>query len=111
MHKITIFNLGNADTSRIDLANGKKLLIDYADMRCDDDPKDKRIDLPVQLRVDLKNSGRTDYDVVAFTHLDNDHTCGASDFFLVPDGFVVDVQRSCVLRCASCLVIVVNRMS
>ncbi|MDO7887687.1 hypothetical protein [Hymenobacter cheonanensis] len=81
MHQITLFNLGNADTSRIDLANGKKLLIDYANMRCATDPKDKRIDLPVQLRADLKNAKRNDYDVVAFTHLDNDHTCGASEFF------------------------------
>ncbi|WP_324679858.1 hypothetical protein [Hymenobacter sp. GOD-10R] len=81
MHQITLFNLGNADTSRIDLANGKKLLIDYANMRCATDAKDKRIDLPVQLRADLKNAKRNDYDVVAFTHLDNDHTCGASEFF------------------------------
>jgi hypothetical protein len=81
MHQITIFNLGNADTSRIDLANGKKLLIDYANMRCATDPKDKRIDLPVQLRADLKTAKRDYYDVVAFTHLDNDHTCGASEFF------------------------------
>jgi len=81
MHQITIFNLGNADTSRIDLTNGKKLLIDYANMRCASDPKDKRIDLPVQLRADLKNTKRDYYDVVAFTHLDRDHTCGASEFF------------------------------
>jgi len=81
MHQITIFNLGNADTSRIDLANGRKLLIDYANMRCATDPKDKRIDLPIELRADLKNAKRNDYDVVAFTHLDNDHTCGASEFF------------------------------
>lgn len=81
MPRITIYNLGNADTSRIDLANDKKLLIDYANMRCATDPKDKRIDLPVQLRADLKNAKRDFYDVVAFTHLDNDHTCGASEFF------------------------------
>ncbi|TGE06480.1 ComEC/Rec2 family competence protein [Hymenobacter fodinae] len=81
MHQITIFNLGNADTSRIDLANGKKLLIDYANMRCATDPKDKRINLPVELRADLLNAKRDNYDVVAFTHLDNDHTCGASEFF------------------------------
>jgi len=81
MHQVTIFNLGNADTSRIDLANGKKLLIDYANMRCATDPKDKRTDLPTQLRADLKSANRTEYDVVAFTHLDNDHTCGASEFF------------------------------
>lgn len=81
MHKITIFNLGNADTSRIDLTNGRKLLIDYANMRNANDSNDKRIDLPVQLRADLKSTNRSDYDVVAFTHLDNDHTCGASEFF------------------------------
>ena len=44
MHQVTIFNLGNADTSRIDLASGKKLLIDYANMWCATDPKDKRTD-------------------------------------------------------------------
>jgi hypothetical protein len=81
MHQITIFNLGNADTSRIDLANGRKLLIDYANMRCATDSTDKRTDLPVQLRADLKNAKRTDYDVVAFTHLDDDHTRGSSEFF------------------------------
>jgi hypothetical protein len=81
MHLVTIFNLGNADTSRIDLENDKKLLIDYANMRCSTDTKDKRTDLPAVLRADLKNAKRNDYDVVAFTHLDNDHTCGASEFF------------------------------
>lgn len=81
MHKVTIFNLGNADTSRIDLANGRKLLIDYANMRNVNDPTDKRIDLPVQLRADLKSVNRSYYDVVAITHLDKDHTCGASEFF------------------------------
>jgi len=81
MHKITIYNLGDADTSRIDLANGKKILIDFADMRCYDDPKDKRADLPVELRADLKKNKRDYYDVVAFTHLDEDHTYGSSSFF------------------------------
>jgi hypothetical protein len=78
---ITAFNLGNADTTRIDLDNGKKILIDYADMRCKTDPKDKRVDLPTELRKDLNAAKRSDYDAVAFTHLDNDHTCGSSDFF------------------------------
>lgn len=81
MHKITIFNLDNADTSRIDLANGRKLLIDYANERSATDPNDKRTDLPMQLRADLKSANRSYYDVVAITHLDKDHTCGASEFF------------------------------
>jgi len=44
MHKITIFPLGNADTSLIELANGKRIFIDYADMKDSKDDGDKRID-------------------------------------------------------------------
>ena len=33
--KLTFHPLGNADCTRIDFANGKKMLIDYADMRND----------------------------------------------------------------------------
>lgn len=81
MHKVTIYNLGNADTTRIDLANGKKILVDYANMRCTTDPKDKRANLPIELRADLRVAKRAYYDVVAFTHLDADHTLGSSEFF------------------------------
>ena len=81
MPTLTIYPLGNADTTRIDLDNGKKLLIDYADRRSASDPSDKRIDLPTALRADLRASGRRGYDAVAFTHLDDDHVQGASDFF------------------------------
>lgn len=81
MHRVTIYPLGNADTTRIDLAGGKKILIDYADTRDPDDPSDKRVDLPSKLREDLDEAGRDSYDIVAFTHIDWDHICGASDFF------------------------------
>ena len=81
MHTFTFYPLGNADCYRIDLAKGKKLLFDYADMRCADDLSDKRIDLPTALRDDLKKADRDCYDVVAFTHFDNDHVCGAASFF------------------------------
>lgn len=81
MHKLTFFPLGNADTCRIDLRGGEKILFDYAAMRCDDDDEDKRIDLPANLRSDLKSANRDYFDVVAFTHLDDDHTCGSSEFF------------------------------
>jgi hypothetical protein len=81
MHKLTLFPTGNADCCRVDLTNGQKLLFDYADMRCADDAEDKRIDLKAALRRDLKSAKRSNYDVVAFTHLDNDHICGSSDFF------------------------------
>jgi hypothetical protein len=76
---LTFFPLGNADCCRINLESGKQILIDYADMRCADDPNDKRIDLPAKLKKDL--AGRNFYDVVAFTHLDDDHVRGSSEFF------------------------------
>lgn len=81
MHTLTFFPLGNADCCRVDLEGGEKLLFDYAAKRDENDDEDRRIDLPKELRSDLKASGRSDYDVVAFTHLDDDHIHGASDFF------------------------------
>lgn len=81
MHKLTFFPLGNADCCRIDLEGGQKILFDFADVRSKDDPEDKRIALSESLRADLNDAKRDYYDVVAFTHLDNDHICGASEFF------------------------------
>jgi hypothetical protein len=78
---LTFHPLGNADCTRLDLADGKKLLIDYADMRNPDDRWDRRIDLPAELRSDLRAAQRDYYDVVGYTHLDDDHCCGSGDFF------------------------------
>lgn len=79
--KMTFFPIGNADTTRIDLANGQTVLVDYADMRCADDDTDCRCDLPALLRQALQETERDFYDVVCFSHLDTDHVKGASDFF------------------------------
>lgn len=79
--KLTFHPLGNADCTRIDLADGRKFLVDYADMRDPANIYDKRIDLPAELRADLRAAGKSHYDVVCFTHLDDDHCCGAGDFF------------------------------
>lgn len=81
MHKVTIFPLGNADCIRIDLDNGKKILFDYANTRNLDDKFDLRCDLPKELREDLDEAEKDYFDVVAFTHLDEDHYKGASEFF------------------------------
>ena len=83
MPRFTIYPLGNADTALVDLANGKKLLFDYADVRDPNNEDDKRIDLPVELRKDLKAVNRKHYDVVAISHLDNDHTAKADQFFFL----------------------------
>jgi hypothetical protein len=78
---VHFFPLGNADTLRIDLANGGKVLIDYANMRCADDDSDPRCDLPKELRRDLSKARRNHYDAVCITHLDDDHCKGFGDFF------------------------------
>ncbi|MGD9724441.1 MAG: hypothetical protein AB7O59_24445 [Pirellulales bacterium] len=81
MHTLTIFPLGNADCCRIDLACGKKILFDYANTRDPDDKYDLRCDLEQELRDDLQDADRDYYDVVAFTHLDEDHYKRATEFF------------------------------
>lgn len=79
--KLTVFPLGNADSTLIDLPGGQKLLFDYARRRDPEDKADKRCDLPAELRKDLGSRGH--YDVVAFTHLDQDHYDGMTEFFFL----------------------------
>lgn len=79
MHKVTFFPLGNADCCLIDLENGKKIMLDYACYEKTDDIP--RIDLAETIREDLKACDRNNIDVVGFTHADDDHIHGASDFF------------------------------
>lgn len=81
MHKVTFYPLGNADTCLIELENGEKLLFDFADVANPNDPEDKRIDLAATLKQTLSEADRNYFDVVAFTHLDDDHTHGSSEFF------------------------------
>ena len=81
MHKMTFHPIGNAESIQIDLDNGQKILFDYADQRDPDNPDDLRIDLGKTLKDDLRNAKRDYFDVVAFTHLDDDHIQGATDFF------------------------------
>jgi hypothetical protein len=78
--QITFYPIGNADTTLIELGNNQKILLDYADMRCADDPKDHRINLSEALNKVVTSEA---YDVVCFTHLDNDHICGATDYFFL----------------------------
>ena len=75
-NKIIFFPLGNADTTLILLANGKKILWDYANEKTED-KDDKRCDLPAELKKYVKG----DYDVVCFTHLDEDHINKFSSYF------------------------------
>jgi hypothetical protein len=78
---ITFFPLRNADTSLIRLADDRLILLDYADKRDPANRYDDRCDLPEELRKEMGEAEQDDFAVVCFTHLDDDHVCGASDFF------------------------------
>lgn len=66
--RVTFFPLGNADTLRLDLADGRKVLVDYAAVKNGED-NDLRCDLPYELRRDLRKVGRDYYDAVCITHI------------------------------------------
>ncbi len=80
MPKIIFYPVGNADTCLITLEK-RFMLCDYAAKLNPDDPDDRRIDLPEALKEDINYPLRDTIDVVAFTHLDDDHICGATGFF------------------------------
>jgi hypothetical protein len=79
MHNVTFFNVGNADSCLIKLKNGRTAMFDFADMRDPADAKDKRCDLEAELRDRLGDE--KEMDIVAFTHLDRDHTSRATEVF------------------------------
>lgn len=81
MHTVTFFPLGNADCTRIDLADGTKILFDFAHTASAEDQNDRRCNLASLLKEDLVSCKRNSFDVVAITHLDKDHFGGASEFF------------------------------
>src|SRR5947208_1529027 len=81
MSTITFYPLGNAESLLITLENGKRLLFDYANVRNVNDDTDLRIDLEEALRIELEAAKRDYFDIVAFTHLDDDHICKATEFF------------------------------
>jgi hypothetical protein len=77
IHTLRFFPIGNADTTLISLSDGRHILWDYANMRDPNNKEDKRCDLPTELDKVVDN----DFSVVTFTHADNDHINGFSDFF------------------------------
>lgn len=77
MPNISFYPVGNADSYLITLDN-KRILFDYADRYNPDDPECKVINLPEAIREDLQDD---ELDIVAFTHLDEDHVDRASEFF------------------------------
>lgn len=80
-HTITFYPVGNGDSCQIQLAGGKRFLFDYNHCKLGEDASDPRIDLKKHLQDELKAAQRDYFDMVAFSHADNDHICGSTDFF------------------------------
>ena len=81
MAKITFYPLGNADCCLIDFDSNRKMLVDYAHCREGENEEDLRIDLFKALHENLDESEKDFFDVVSFSHADEDHVRGSSEFF------------------------------
>ena len=80
-HNVIFYPVGNGDTSQIVLANGKRLLFDYRHQNQGEDSDSPYVDLKKRLTEELKNANRDYFDVVAFTHGDQDHIAHSTEFF------------------------------
>ncbi|MFN3132464.1 hypothetical protein [Roseibium sp.] len=78
---ITFFPIGNADATLIRLADDRLVMMDFAHQGNPDNPSDKRCDLPKEVRDAMDDAGQESFSAVAFTHLDDDHICKATEFF------------------------------
>ena len=81
MHIVKFYPVGNGDCSQVVLANGKRLLFDYCHRRKAEDKGDPRIDLEAALSAELAAADRKGFDVLALTHLDDDHIANSTEFF------------------------------
>lgn len=81
MHQVIFYPVGNGDASQIILENGRRILFDYRHMACGEQEESPEIDLAKRLREELKEAKKASFDVVAFSHGDDDHICGSTDFF------------------------------
>ncbi len=81
MHKLEVFNVGNGDSALVTLENGRMMMVDFCDTVACESDDDPRIHLSKRLKEILAAKRRDYFDVLAITHLDRDHICGASAFF------------------------------
>jgi hypothetical protein len=80
-HKVTFYPVGNGDTVRILLQNGRRILCDYRQYPGAEKDDTPHANVKKLLKDELDAAGRDYLDVVAFTHADNDHIQGSTDFF------------------------------
>ena len=80
-HRILFYPVGNGDTSQIILENGKRILFDFRHLIKGEEEDTPEIDLWERLRKELKDTNKSFFDVVAFTHSDKDHIENSTEFF------------------------------
>jgi hypothetical protein len=81
VHKVIFYPVGNGDTSQIILENGKRILFDFRHQKKSEEEGSKDFNLKKHLQDELSRGKRDYFDVVAFTHGDNDHICNSTEFF------------------------------
>ena len=81
MHLLKFYPVGNGDCSQVILENDKRLLFDFRHLEKGENDDDPIIDLKQALNDELDEAGRDNFDVVAFTHADDDHIKGSTEFF------------------------------
>jgi hypothetical protein len=80
-HQVIFYPVGNGDTSQIILDNGRRILMDYRHQKKGEDSSSPVIDLKARLTKELQDAEQDFFDVVAFTHADNDHISRSTEFF------------------------------
>lgn len=80
-HQVVFYPVGNGDTAQIILDNGRRVLLDFRHATKSEDESTPEIDLKGRLRGELDEAKRNNFDVVAFTHADQDHIQGSTEFF------------------------------
>jgi hypothetical protein len=80
-HQVIFYPVGNGDTTQIVLSGGRRVLFDFCHREKGENTEAPEIDLKSRLKDELKSVDRDYFDVVAFTHADNDHIQGSTEFF------------------------------
>lgn len=81
MHQVIFYPVGNGDTSQIILENGRRVLFDFRHKKKTEKGEGPEINLKDRLKEELKKTGKDFFDVVAFTHGDQDHIENSIEFF------------------------------
>lgn len=81
IHQVVFYPVGNGDTEQIILDNDRRILFDFRHCDKGEDEEPPEIDLKKRLKEELKQAKRDYFDVVAFTHADDDHIRGSTELF------------------------------